>query len=78
MSVIIDVRQLSRSFKDVRAVDNISFCVDRGEIFGFLGANGAGTTTTVRMLTGYISLGSGEIMIDTHDVIHDPVRFNRA
>ena len=77
MSVIIDVRQLSRSFKDVRAVDHISFCVDRGEIFGFLGANGAGKTTTVRMLTGFISPGSGEITIDGHDVIHDPVRARR-
>lgn len=77
MSVIIDVQQLSRNFKDVRAVDNISFCVDRGEIFGFLGANGAGKTTTVRMLTGFISPSSGEITIDSHDVIHDPVRARR-
>jgi ABC-2 type transport system ATP-binding protein len=77
MSVIIDVRQLSRSFKDVRAVENISFCVDRGEIFGFLGANGAGKTTTVRMLTGFISPSRGEIMIDGHDVIHDAVRARR-
>lgn len=74
MSVIIDVRGLSRNFKDVRAVDDISFHVDRGEIFGFLGANGAGKTTTVRMLTGFISPSSGTVIVDDHDVIKDPVK----
>lgn len=77
MSVIIDVRVLSRNFKDVRAVDDISFHVDRGEIFGFLGANGAGKTTTVRMLTGFISPSSGTVIVDGHDVIKDPVGARR-
>ena len=77
MSVIIDVRVLSRNFKDVRAVDDISFHVDRGEIFGFLGANGAGKTTTVRMLTGFITPSSGTVIVDEHDVIKDPVGARR-
>ncbi len=77
MSVIIEVRKLSRSFKDIRAVDGISFSVDRGEIFGFLGANGAGKTTTVRMLTGFISPSRGEIMVDGHNAGKDPVGAKR-
>ena len=77
MSVIIDVQRLSRSFKEVRAVDDINFRVGSGEIFGFLGANGAGKTTTVRMLTGYIRPSSGDIMVDGHNVIKDPVRARR-
>ncbi len=77
MSVIIDVRGLSRNFKDVRAVADISFHVDRGEIFGFLGANGAGKTTTVRMLTGFISPSGGTVIVDDHDVIKDPVGARR-
>lgn len=77
MSVIIDVRGLSRDFKGVRAVDDISFRVDGGEVFGFLGANGAGKTTTVRMLTGFITPSSGTVIVDDHDVIKDPVGARR-
>jgi len=49
---IISVRELSKRFGDFTAVDRISFDVARGEIFGFLGANGAGKTTAMRMLCG--------------------------
>lgn len=51
---VVSVRDLTRRFGDFLAVDAISFDVDRGEIFGFLGANGAGKTTTIRMLCGII------------------------
>ena len=60
---IISVRELSKRFGDFMAVDRISFDVARGEIFGFLGANGAGKTTAMRMLCGlsYPSSGSGTV-----------------
>ncbi|MDI9462150.1 MAG: ATP-binding cassette domain-containing protein, partial [Bacillota bacterium] len=47
---MIDVRELSKHFKEVKAVDKISFVVEKGEIVGLLGENGAGKTTTLRML----------------------------
>ena len=61
---IISVRELSKSFGGFKAVDRISFEVARGEIFGFLGANGAGKTTAMRMLCGLSRPTSGEVMID--------------
>lgn len=61
--IVISVRNLTKRFGDFTAVDNISFDVEKGEIFGFLGANGAGKTTAMRMLCGlsYPSSGSGSV-----------------
>lgn len=61
--IVISVRNLTKRFGDFTAVDNISFDVCRGEIFGFLGANGAGKTTAMRMLCGlsYPTSGSGTV-----------------
>lgn len=58
--VAIQTRDLKKKFGDFTAVDQISFEVKRGEIFGFLGANGAGKTTAIKMLTGLLSPTSGE------------------
>jgi ABC-2 type transport system ATP-binding protein len=68
--VMIDVRNLSRHFGEVRAVDDISFTVHRGEIFSFLGHNGAGKTTTIRMLTGRTRPTSGSASIAGMDIVH--------
>jgi len=59
--IVISVKNLTKRFGNFTAVDNISFDVKRGEIFGFLGANGAGKTTAMRMLCGlsYPTSGSG-------------------
>jgi ABC-2 type transport system ATP-binding protein len=65
---VIDAENLTRMFGDVKAVDNVTFHVDKGEIFGFLGPNGAGKTTTVRMLCCLISKTGGEAHIDGFDV----------
>ena len=61
--VVISVRELTKRFGQFTAVDHISFDVGRGEIFGFLGANGAGKTTAMRMLCGlsYPTSGSGTV-----------------
>jgi ABC-2 type transport system ATP-binding protein len=67
--IMIDVRNLSRHFGDVRAVDDVSFTVNRGEIFSFLGNNGAGKTTTIRMLTGRTLPTSGSATIAGMDVV---------
>jgi ABC-2 type transport system ATP-binding protein len=68
MDTIIEVRELVKSFGDIKAVDNISFDVGRGEIFGFLGPNGAGKSTTIKILTTLIGKGSGTITIDGLDL----------
>lgn len=69
----IEVRNLSKSFGSLTAVNNISFSVKKGEIFGFLGPNGAGKTTTSRMLTGVIKPDSGDIQIMGNSMIAMPL-----
>jgi len=61
MQSIIKVTNLSKHFKDIAAVDNLSFTVDEGDIYGFLGQNGAGKSTTIRMLLTLIEPSQGEI-----------------
>src|SRR5215210_9387426 len=61
MQSIIKVTNLSKHFKDIAAVDNLSFTVDEGDIYGFLGQNGAGKSTTIRMLLTLIAPSQGEI-----------------
>jgi ABC-2 type transport system ATP-binding protein len=67
----IIVKNLSRHFGDFKAVDNISFEVDRGEIFGFLGPNGAGKSTTIRMLNGLLLPTRGEGWVGGFDIIRE-------
>ncbi|HET9278655.1 MAG TPA: ABC transporter ATP-binding protein [Flavitalea sp.] len=63
MSVIIEVSNLSKHYKDIKAVDDISFSVNQGEIYGFLGQNGAGKSTTIRMLLTLVEPTRGSIRI---------------
>jgi ABC-type multidrug transport system ATPase subunit len=67
-SPAIIARDLTRRFGNFVAVDHISFDVDPGEVFGFLGANGAGKTTAIRMLTGLLAPTSGEARVAGFDV----------
>src|SRR5690606_20133408 len=64
----IEVRELTRRFGRFTAVDAVTFEIRRGEIFGFLGANGAGKTTAIRMLTGLLQPTSGDARVDGLDV----------
>src|SRR5262245_55520390 len=69
---VIHVEHLSRTFGAIRAVDDVSFDVRRGEVFGFLGSNGAGKSTTIRMLCGLLTPTSGRATVDGLDVGRDP------
>lgn len=60
---VIEVKNLTKKYKDIVAVNNISFTVKKGEIFGFLGPNGAGKTTTIRTLLGFLKPNNGEAYI---------------
>jgi ABC-2 type transport system ATP-binding protein len=68
----IDVRGLTRRFGDFVAVDSVSFAVRPGEIFGFLGSNGAGKSTTIRMLCGLLRPTAGTAIVGGADVSRDP------
>ncbi|TWI71235.1 ABC-2 type transport system ATP-binding protein [Desulfobotulus alkaliphilus] len=70
---MIEVKDLSKDFNGKRAVDAISFTVDKGEILGFLGPNGAGKSTTMRMITGYLPPSSGTAVIDGFDILTQPI-----
>jgi ABC-2 type transport system ATP-binding protein len=69
---VIEAERLTRRFGGFTAVDEVSFEVGRGEIFGYLGANGAGKSTTIRMLIGLLAPTSGRALVAGHDVARDP------
>jgi len=75
---VIRVRGLTRRFGAFTAVDRVDFEVYKGEIFGYLGANGAGKSTTIRMLCGLLSPTSGEALVAGIDVGRHPERVKRA
>jgi ABC-2 type transport system ATP-binding protein len=77
-SPVITADRLTRKFGDFTAVDAISFEVGRGEIFGFLGANGAGKTTGIRMLTGLLTPTSGKASVAGYDVYTQPDLIKRS
>lgn len=69
---MIDIKNVTKKFKDFTAVDNVSLKVEKGEVFAFLGPNGAGKTTTIKMLTTLLHPTSGEIFLDGHNVTENP------
>src|SRR5512141_445620 len=71
MAAII-TRDITRKFGDFVAVDKASIKVERGEVFGFLGPNGSGKTTVIKMLTGILPLSGGDAFVDEIDVRKDP------
>ena len=70
---MITTTQLSKRYGDTLAVDNLSFRVGPGEVLGFLGANGAGKSTTMRMIAGFLSPSAGRVEVCGHDVERAPV-----
>ena len=74
---MIEVRSLTRRFGDFTAVDDLSFAVPRGEIFGLLGPNGAGKTTAIRMLTGLLLPTAGGGTVAGFDLARDPEEIKR-
>ena len=70
---LISVQNIEKRYGDLRAVADISFRISRGEIVGLLGQNGAGKTTCMKMITGYLEPTAGSIMIDGLDMINERV-----
>lgn len=78
MAIAVEVRELTKAFGAFKAVDRISFSVDQGEVFGFLGSNGAGKSTAIRMLCGLLRPTSGEARVLGLDVAREPEAVKRA
>src|SRR5210317_1433594 len=74
---IIEVKDLVKKFGSFVANDRLTFHVEKGEIFGFLGANGAGKTTAIRILCGLSYPSSGEIRVAGFDVYHEREKIKR-
>ena len=70
---LIEVRSLTKNYGAVRALNGISFSVERGEIIGLLGPNGAGKTTTMKILTGFLQPTEGTAVVAGHDVVEAPL-----
>ncbi|MGH9800007.1 MAG: ABC transporter ATP-binding protein, partial [Blastocatellia bacterium] len=74
---MIEVEHLTKSYGQARAVNDISFKVEKGEILGFLGPNGAGKTTTMRILTGYLPATGGTARVSGFDVFEDSMEVRK-
>lgn len=68
---MIEVKHLCRKYGEHRAVDDLSFTIENGYVYGFLGPNGAGKSTTMNMITGCLAATSGQILIDGYDIFED-------
>lgn len=74
----IEVKNISKSYGDQKALDNISFSIKKGEIVGFLGPNGAGKSTLMKILTTYLSADEGTALVNNQDVNHNPKAVQRS
>ncbi|MEW6689012.1 MAG: ATP-binding cassette domain-containing protein [Pseudomonadota bacterium] len=74
---MIKIENLVKDFGAKRAVNGVSFTVERGEVVGFLGPNGSGKSTTMRMITGYYTPTGGRVSVGGHDVVEAPLEAKR-
>jgi len=74
---MIEIQNLTKHFGHIKAVENISFTVNKGEILGFLGPNGAGKTTTMRVLTGYFPPTNGRVKVAGYDITETPMEVKK-
>lgn len=70
---MVEVKNITKRYAKQKALDDVSFRVNEGEILGFLGPNGAGKSTVMNIITGYISATSGNVLVDGKDIVEDPL-----
>lgn len=75
---MIEIQNISKRYGDKYAVKDATFTIKKGEILGFLGRNGAGKSTTMNIVTGYISATSGSVTVNGHDILQDPREAKRC
>ena len=76
--IMLEIKNYSKSYGNKKAADNICLSVDAGDIFGFIGHNGAGKSTTIRAVVGVMDFEEGEIFIDGHSVKNEPLECKRV
>ena len=69
---MIEVKNLVKKYGDHLAVNDLSFTIEPGKIYGFLGPNGAGKSTTMNIITGYLAATEGQVLINGHDITEEP------
>lgn len=69
--VVLKIENLHKSYGEKKIIDGLELSVERGDIYGFLGPNGSGKTTTIRMILGLISLDQGRITLNEYDIQKD-------
>jgi len=74
---MIEIQNLTKHYGHIKAVENVSFTVQKGEILGFLGPNGAGKTTTMRVLTGFFPPTEGKVKVAGFDITEDPLEIKK-
>lgn len=77
-SKLIEVKHLTKSYDGHPALDDLSFTIEKGRVYGFLGPNGAGKSTTMNIMTGYIGADSGEVLINGFDILKEPEKAKRS
>ncbi len=75
---MIEVKHITKSYGRRCALDDVSFRINKGDVLGFLGANGAGKSTTMNIITGYISSDSGEVLINGKSILDDPTEAKKS
>jgi ABC-2 type transport system ATP-binding protein len=75
---LIEVKNLTKKYGSHLAVDNLSFSVEKGMIYGFLGPNGAGKSTTMNIMTGYIAATEGTVTINGYDILKEPEKAKKC
>lgn len=75
---MIEVKQIVKKYGNHTAVDNLSFTIEPGKIYGFLGPNGAGKSTTMNIITGNLAATEGKVTINGHDVYDDPIEAKKC
>ena len=71
---MIEVRHLTKRYGSHTAVNDLSFTIEKGVIYGFLGPNGAGKSTTMNIITGCLGATDGEVLIGGHNIMDDPMK----
>ena len=75
---MIEVKHLTKLYGSHLAVDDLSFKVEEGQVYGFLGPNGAGKSTTMNMMTGYLAISAGDVIVNGHSILTEPEEAKRT
>lgn len=75
---MIEIKNVTKRYGEKCAVDDVTFTINKGEVLGFLGRNGAGKSTTMNIVTGYISATSGQVLVDGMDILEQPREAKRC